>query len=106
MNFITESIKELISEAKKGSIPLEFAALVADLESFTALYEQLDNHTGDAAFTKEFIAKRDQLLASFNEATRSLGITGDMLNDYFNNPRNFSSEEWSELEKVREKNVG
>lgn len=106
MNELTESIRDLISEAKKGGIPPEFATLVADLEGFTSLYEQQDQHAGDAEFTREFIAKRDQLLASFNEVTRSLGISGDVLNDYFNNPRNFSTEEWKELERVREKNVG
>lgn len=106
MNMLTKNIHELIKEAKKGGIPPEFETLVKDLEAFTAIYERQENHAGDQAFAREFEAKRDQLLASFNEVTRSLGITSDMLQDYFGNPRNFTEEQWKELEKVREKNAG
>ncbi len=97
----SQTIKEVLNKTKEGEIPPGFATLITDLEAFTKVYEKRDNHAGDPEYMKEFVAKRDQLLASFNDVTASLGINKDMLIEYFNNPKNFSSEQWSKLEEIK-----
>ncbi len=97
----SQTMKEALKQAKEGELPPGFKALIADLEAFTRIYEKRDSHIGDSEYTKEFIAKRDQLLTSFNKVTASLGINKDMLLEYFNNPKNFTSEQWSKLEEIK-----
>ncbi len=97
----SQTIKEALNQAKKEGIPPGFQSLVSDLEAFTKVYEEKDNHIGDSEFMKEFIEKRDQLLVSFNEVTASLGINKDVLLDYFNNPKNFTSEQWQKLQEIK-----
>ncbi len=102
----TKTIQEALDQRKEEGFPPGFETLVSDLEAFTALYKEKDARVGDAHFMKEFIAKRDQLLLSFNQVTASLGINKAVLLDYFNDPRNFTSEQWKKLEEIKKEKRG
>ena len=98
----TKNIKELINKARSSSHPEEVQVLLNDFEAFADLYNQKDQAADPEAFKEQVFSARDQFLASFNKIAESFGMTPETILNYYENPNNFSNEEWEKLQEIKE----
>jgi hypothetical protein len=97
-----ENIKSLLNQLKVKAVTPELQALVLNFETFLNLDERKD----DPAVQQELEQSREQCLSSIEKVLYSFGLTPEAMHEHFENPSNFSPEEWQKVDEMKEEYLG
>ncbi|HSX13898.1 MAG TPA: hypothetical protein VLE96_05715 [Chlamydiales bacterium] len=93
-----ENIKALINQLKGHAITSELETLLLHFESFIKLSEKNDG----SEIQQDLEQAREQCFTSIEKVLNSFGFTPEMMQQHFENPSNFSAEEWQNVEEMKE----
>jgi predicted solute-binding protein len=93
-----ENLKELINQLRGLAKTQELSALLNHFETFL----DLTNKKDEPGIKEEMEKTREQCFTAISSALFSFGLTRETMQQYFENPSNFSSEEWRKVQRLRE----
>jgi|GEM_PF-3358768 len=102
MNF--KKIKEIIEKAKEAAPNPEMVRLAESFEELVLLHEasgELKGVDDWVAYSKRFKDSRQRMAEQLEKTAFSLGLSPEQMKAYFENPKNFSSVEWNEMQNLR-----
>lgn len=102
MNMNKENLKELINQLRGQAKNKELSALLNNFETFIDLANKKD----EPGIKEELEKTREQCFTSIGSALSSFGLTPETMQQYFENPSNFSTEEWEKVQRLREEYLG
>lgn len=101
-NMKTENLKEFIAQLRGHAKNQEMNALLDHFEAFINLTEKKD----EPGFQQEIETARNQCFTSIEKTLISFGLTPETMQQYFENPSNFSADEWQKVEGLKEEYLG
>lgn len=93
-----KNLREMIQQLRSLSQTKEQEALLSDFETFISLTEK----KGDPGSNQEIERARSQCYSSIEKVLTSFGLTPETMQQYMENPNNFSGEEWQKIQGLKE----
>lgn len=97
-----DKIKEIIENARAAAKNEEFRQLVDRFEAFILLYDQKEKAQEDPNFRMKLDDSCRQFWNAFEKVSASFGLTPDAFKAFFENPANFSPQQWSQMQTIKQ----
>lgn len=97
-----EKIKELINNARTAAKTEEFRQFIDRFETFVLLYNQKDKSSKNPEYMMKLHDSYRAFWNDFEKISARFGLTPDTFQAFFENPSNFSPEQWNHIQTVKQ----
>ncbi|MBI5272962.1 MAG: hypothetical protein HY861_03155 [Chlamydiia bacterium] len=103
----TEKVLEILKKAKETAPNGKMYALVESFEEFLSLYNQKDTMIfQEPGFFGKLQDSYKRLWETFEQTAMSYGLSVKLLKEYFSDSRNFTGQQWREMQALKQEIVG
>ena len=100
-----EDIKELVKNARNATQSADFLQLIDNFEVFSSLLDRLPEEKENPEFQLRLRDAHSRFWDSFTTVATQFGFTPESLQEHFNNPANFSEEQWAQIQSIKQKAI-
>lgn len=98
-----QELKEILQQTKRSSASPDLRRMVDSFEEFLSLYmERHQVHTDQQGFLNQLNESYRTMWECFETVATAHGLSGQVLQQYFANPSNFTPEQWQGLETLKQ----